>query len=98
MTQMRTSILSIALLMLVATASAFGQNQTPPQPIEKPAAALSTKIEDVSKWTKHQWYAAKAKWIKEKEKWAGCEKQAVEKKLSGRKSWPFLYRCMISGA
>jgi hypothetical protein len=67
MTQMRTSILSIALLMLVATASAFAQNQTPPQPIEKPAAALSTKIEDVSKWTKQQWYAAKAKWIKEKE-------------------------------
>ena len=94
MTRLRTSILSIALLTLVATTSAFAQNQTPPQTTAKPTAALSTKMEDISNWTKKQWYAAKAKWIKEKVKWADCQTQASEKKLSGRKSWQFLYDCM----
>ena len=51
-------------------------------------------MEDISNWTKKQWYAAKAKWIKEKVKWADCQMQAIEKKLSGRKSWEFLYSCM----
>ncbi len=51
-------------------------------------------MEDISNWTKKQWYAAKAKWIKEKIKWADCQMQAAEKKLSGRKSWQFLYDCM----
>jgi beta-galactosidase GanA len=94
MNQMRNSLLSIALLMLVATAPAFAQYQTPAQSSEKPAAALSTKMVDISNWTKKEWYAAKAKWIKEKAKWADCQMQAVERKLSGRKSWPFLYGCM----
>jgi uncharacterized protein YpmB len=90
------SILSIALLTLVATASAFAQAQTPPQTAEKPATALATKMEDISNWTKKQWYAAKAKWVKQKAKWADCQAQAIEKKLSGRKSWPFLYSCMTT--
>jgi hypothetical protein len=94
MTQIRTSILSLALLTLVATAPAFAQDQTPPQTTAKPAATLSMKMEDISNWTKKQWYAAKAKWSKEKVKWADCQMQAIEKKLSGRKSWPFYYDCM----
>ena len=98
MTQMRTSILSIALLMLVATASAFAQNQTPPQPPAKSAATLLTKLEDVSKWTKQQWYTAEAKWSKEKAKWTDCRMQAAKKKLSGRQGWPFLYECMTSSS
>ena len=93
MTPMRTSILSIALLTLVTTASAVAQNQTPSETAPKPAA-VSPKIEDVTNWTKKQWYAAKAKWIKEKVKWADCQTQAVDQKLSGRKSWVFLYNCM----
>jgi hypothetical protein len=93
-TKIRTSILSIALLTLVATASAFAQNQTPPQTTEKPAATLSTKLEDISNWSKKQWYTAKAKWVKEKIKWADCQLHAIEQKLSGRKSWQFLYNCM----
>ena len=51
-------------------------------------------MDDVSKWSKKQWNAAKAKWSKEKAKWADCQKQAKEKKLSGGKSWQFLYDCM----
>ena len=94
MNWMRTALLSIALLMAAAAASALAQYQAAPQSSDKPAAAVSAKIEDISNWTKKQWYAAKAKWVKEKAKWANCQKQAAEEKLSGRKSWPFLYGCM----
>jgi hypothetical protein len=48
---------------------------------------------DISTWTKKQWYAAKAKWVKEKAKWLIAKGRQL-KKLSGRKSWPFLYGCM----
>ena len=51
-------------------------------------------MDDVSKWTQKQWDTAKAKWSKEKTKWASCQKQSDEQKLSGRKSWQFLYDCM----
>ena len=94
MTQIRTSILSLALLLLVATTAAFAQDQAPPKTTAKPAAVLATKLEDISNWTKKEWYAAKAKWVKEKVKWADCQKRVVEKQLYGRKSWPFLYGCM----
>lgn len=94
MIRIRASILSIALLMLVATGSAFAEDQAPAKTTAKPIAAVSAKMEDISSWTKKQWYAAKAKWVKEKVKWADCQTQAVEKKVSGRKGWPFLYGCM----
>jgi hypothetical protein len=94
MARIRTSILSVALLMLVATGSAFAEDQAPAKTEAKPAAAVAAKIEDISNWTKKQWYAAKAKWVKEKVKWADCQTQVAEKKLPGRKSWPFLYGCM----
>lgn len=94
MTQIRISILAIALLALAATASAFAEEPAPLKTATKPVAVLATKMEDISNWTKKQWYAAKAKWVKEKIKWADCQTQAVDKKISGRKSWPFLYECM----
>jgi hypothetical protein len=51
-------------------------------------------MEDVSKLTQKQWDAAKAKWSEEKAKWGDCQKQSTKAKLSGRKSWQFLYDCM----
>ena len=70
----------------------------PPPAAAAPApaqpAAKTPTMEDVSKWTRKQWNAARAKWVKEKEKWGDCEKQAHTQKLSGRKSWQFLYDCM----
>jgi hypothetical protein len=98
MTQIRATILSIALLTLFAPASAFAQNQPSPPTAAKPTAALSEKMHDISNWSKQQWYAAKAQWVKEKVKWAHCQSQAIEKKLSGRKSWPFLYSCMTTNS
>jgi hypothetical protein len=93
-TQIRSAILSVTLLTLLALPSAFAEEPAPPKTDAKPAAVVATKLEDISNWTKKQWYAAKAKWVKEKVKWADCQMQTVEKKLSGRKSWPFLYQCM----
>ena len=48
------------------------------------ASKDSSTTQDVSKWTQKQWNAAKAKWMKEKDKWASCNKQATNEKLSGR--------------
>ena len=98
MSRIRIALLSSAILVFAATAPALAQNQTPPQSSEKSAAGLSTKMEEISNWTKKQWYAAKAKWVKEKAKWAVCQSRAAEKKLSGRKSWPFLYGCMTNSS
>jgi hypothetical protein len=59
-------------------------------------ASTSSKIDDVSQWTLKQWNRAKAKWEKETEKWANCQKQSKDQNLSGRKSWPFLASCTTS--
>jgi len=55
--------------------------------------SMSSKVEN---WTKSEWNAAKTEWAKDEAKWAGCRKQASADKLSGRKSWSFLYDCMHS--
>jgi hypothetical protein len=93
MTRVRASFLWIMILTLLAGTPAFAQNQTNPQST-KSTATLSTAGEDLSNWTRKQWAAAKAKWAKEKVKWADCQLQGSKKKLSGRKSWSFLYDCM----
>ncbi|MGH6725549.1 MAG: hypothetical protein ACREB8_03270 [Pseudolabrys sp.] len=98
MIHIRRSAFSIALLTLVATAPAFAQNPAPEKTAAKPTAMLTTKMVDISNWSKQQWYAAKAKWVKEKVKWAHCQNEALDKKLVGRKSWPFLYGCMTTSS
>jgi hypothetical protein len=67
----------------------------PSSPSSSVSATASATTEDVSKWTRKQWNAAKAKWTQEKDKWAGCRKQAGAQKLAGRASWQFLYDCMM---
>jgi len=94
MTRTGISILTIMAVALGAAEFASAQGQTSPQPATKPAPAPAINVEDVSKWTQKQWDAAKAKWSKEKVKWADCQKQADVKKLAGRESWSFLYTCM----
>jgi hypothetical protein len=92
MPQLRASILSIIILAQLATPAALAQTQSQQQ--SKPGSTVTTKMEDVSKWSRRQWNAATAKWSKEKSKWSDCQKQADRKELSGRKSWTFLYNCM----
>jgi hypothetical protein len=59
-------------------------------------ASTASKIHDVSQWTSQQWNRAKAKWEKETEKWADCQRQSKDQNLTGRKSWSFLASCMTS--
>jgi len=42
----------------------------------------------------NEWNNAVKQWAQDKTKWAGCREQSKARKLSGRKSWSFLYRCM----
>lgn len=93
MSVLRSAAAAVAILACLAAGAALAQApaQTPP-----PSTAPASKTEDISKWTIKQWNAARAKWAKEKEKWADCEKQSKEQKLSGRKSWSFLASCMTS--
>jgi exonuclease VII large subunit len=93
-----SSIRNALVSVLIASAVAGGTACTP-----TPSAAAESIIQsaksaagDVSKWTQKQWNAAKAKWAKEKDKWAACNSRATDQKLSGRKSWSFLYDCMTS--
>jgi hypothetical protein len=89
----RTCILSAAVFLTLAAGAAWAQNN-PAQSTSQPAATASATMADVSKWTRKQWTAAKAKWSAENVKWGDCRKQATAKKLSGRASWQFLYDCM----
>jgi hypothetical protein len=58
--------------------------------------STASKIDDVSQWTSKQWNRAKAKWEKETDKWADCQKQSKDQNLTGRNSWSFLASCMTS--
>jgi hypothetical protein len=96
MSFVRSALISAAVLGVVM--SGVGLAQTPAPATQEPAASSSpsSKLDDVSKWTRKQWNQARAKWAKEKEKWGDCEKQAKDQKLTGRKSWSFLASCMTS--
>ena len=79
-----------ALVVLALTMDAgVAFAQTPAAPAAQPST--TTKVEN---WTTKQWNAAKAEWAKDKAKWADCRQQATKQKLTGRKSWAFLYTCM----
>ncbi len=80
----RSALVAVAILGVVTSGGALAQTTTPP----------SSKIDDASKWTTKHWNHAKAKWVKQKEKWTGCLKQSTDQKLTGRKSWSFIASCM----
>lgn len=78
---------SVIAALAMGAGVAFAQ--TPVTPTAQPSAATN-----VENWTTKQWNAAKTKWSKEKTKWADCQQQSTDQKLTGRKSWSFLYTCM----
>jgi hypothetical protein len=88
MSFVRSALVAAAVLGVAMSGVALAQT-TPP-------SSISSKVDDVSKWTSKQWNQAKAKWAKEKEKWADCQKQSKDQNLTGRKSWSFLASCMTS--
>jgi hypothetical protein len=83
---MKKFAFTIAALAIGASV-AFAQ--TPATPATQPSTVTT-----VENWTTKEWNAAKTKWAKEKTKWAGCQQQSTDQKLTGRKSWSFLYSCM----
>ena len=85
----RSALAAVAILGIVASGAALAQTPAP-------SSSTSSKVDDVSKWTTKQWNRAKAKWAGEKLKWADCQKQSKDHKLTGRKSWSFLASCMTS--
>jgi len=72
----------------IATTSA-----TDPMPQTPSEPSATTRVET---WTKKQWDAAQQEWAKNQVKWTDCQKQSDAQKLSGQKSWTFLYQCMTS--
>ena len=97
MSPIRTVLMSIAIAGVATTGTAFAPTVSIAQSTSQSTTdKVKSTTEDVSKWTQKQWNAAKAKWVKEKDKWNSCNKQAADKKLSGRDSWSFLYTCMTS--
>ncbi len=97
MSQIRIVLMSVAIAGTVAAGMALAPTASIAQSTDQSMKdkARST-TEDVSKWTQKQWDAAKAKWAKQKDKWNSCNRQATDKKLSGRDSWSFIYTCMTS--
>ncbi len=89
MSFVRSVLVAAAVLGGVMSGVALAQITTPP-------SSISSKVDDVSKWTSKQRNQAKAKWAKENEKWADCQKQSKDQNLTGRKSWSFLASCMTS--
>ena len=100
MKHMRVSLTAAALACVFAGPLAFAKTPEPASAgntTPTPAAPASSEPSDVSKvekWTKKEWNNAVKEWAKDEAKWAGCREQSKARKLSGRKNWSFLYRCM----
>ncbi len=100
MKHMRVSLTAAALAFVFACPLAFAKTPEPApagNTTPTPAAPASSEPSDASKvekWTKKEWNNAVKEWAQDKAKWAGCQEQSKARKLSGRKSWSFLYRCM----
>jgi hypothetical protein len=87
MSFVRSALAAAAILGVVTADVALAQTTTP-------APTISSKIDDVSRWTTQQRNRAKATWEKETDKWADCQQQSKDHDLTGRKSWSFLASCM----
>src|SRR5437773_1065121 len=97
MSKIRTALMTIQIAGAIAAGTSFAPTVSIAQSTgQSMTNKAKSTTEDVSKWTQKQWNAAKAKWVKQKDKWNSCNKQASDKKLSGRDSWSFLYTCMTS--
>jgi hypothetical protein len=98
MSRIRFCLTTIAVVALMSSGAIAQTSVSPPAAKTAPAAESSkpSTAAQVEKWTTKQWEAAKKEWVKDKAKWADCQKQSKAQKLEGRKSWSFLYKCMTS--
>jgi hypothetical protein len=83
------------VMLFASAALAFiALNIGPTVAVAQTPAAQPTTTSNVEHWTTKEWNHAKRTWQKDTAKWADCEQQSMEQRLSGRKSWSFLYHCM----
>jgi hypothetical protein len=92
MKHMRAYLTAAALACVFGGPLAFAKTLEPA--LAAPASSDPSDASKVEKWTKKEWNNAVTEWAKDEAKWAGCQYQSKATKLSGRKSWSFLYRCM----
>jgi hypothetical protein len=101
MSLVRSVLVSVAVAGMAMSGEVLAQAPAP-EPAKEPSTAakveakVEAKADEVAKWTTKEWNKAKVQWAKEKEKWAGCQKQSKDQGLTGRKSWSFLASCMTS--
>ena len=96
------SRICLSLTVVVALAGSLNSGVALAQstaPDANPAARAQASSEPstaakVENWTNKQWSAAKRKWSRDKAKWNACNQDSKDQKLSGRKSWSYLYDCM----
>jgi hypothetical protein len=93
---MRVRLFTIAFAALIGGSAAIAQApDTSPAPQSTSRLSAPSKVAQVEKWSTKQWNTARTNWAKEKAKWAACRHQSSDLDLTGRKSWAFLYDCMI---
>lgn len=90
--------LTAALLTAALSVSAYAQmpwqgDTTTGTTQTRPSSSSST-VDEVKTWTRKQYNAARAEWMKDERRWAGCRARARTQKLHGRANWSFLYTCM----
>ena len=89
--------LTVAALAASLTSGVALAQSTAPAPnsaLKTQASSEPSTAAKVESWTKKQWNAAKQKWSQDKAKWNACNQDTKDQKLSGRKSWSYLYGCM----
>jgi hypothetical protein len=101
MSRFALSVAAIVFSSFVVSGVALAQTTAPTRPPTTSTPAASTKsqpstMDKAKDMTRKQWNAAKKKWAQEKDKWASCNKQSKDQKLSGRKSWTFIGKCMTN--
>ena len=96
MSRLCLSLTVAALAASLTYGVALAQSTAPtPNPALKTQASSEPSIAaKAENWTKKQWNAAKQKWSQDKAKWNACNQDTKDQKLSGRKSWSYLYDCM----
>jgi ABC-type transport system involved in cytochrome bd biosynthesis fused ATPase/permease subunit len=108
MIHIRNAAISVILAATITSGLALAQTSTPPsakaaetkfsakpsKTTETSSTSVSSAVTSVENWSRKQWNATTKEWSKDKARWSDCRKQSTDQKLSGRKSWSFLYQCM----
>ena len=88
------TVAALAASLIGGVALAQSTAPAPPPASKTQDAAEPSTAAKVENWSKKQWSAATQKWSQDKAKWNACNQDTKDMKLSGRKSWSYLYDCM----